>query len=90
MALGHFSLDLKRMSIVKGSVLRGLRGFEFGFENSSREWFKQKPKKPPCCCSFAPPSLMLLFCVPANVSELPFSVSQTINRLSGYEQQQGR
>ena len=39
---------------------------------------------------FAPSSLMLLFCVPENVSELPFSVPQTTNSPSDYEQPQGR
>ena len=65
------------------------RRFEFGLS-----WFERvlvdKNRKTSLLLFFAPPSLMLLLCMPANVSELTFAVSQITNRPLGYEQQQGR
>ena len=66
-------------------------GFEMGlmgFEGVRRGL--TKTEKTSLLLFIAPPSLMLLLCVPANVSELTFSVPQTTSSLSAYEQHQGR
>ena len=66
----------------------GLMGFE-----GVRIWFDvvrcglrgcwlTKTEKTSLLLFIAPPSLILVFCVPANVSELPFSSPQITNSLS--------